>query len=85
MFTLDSCPQIHINLHNPEHFPVACRKNWTICNTPSQVEPSQSRELNTNKYPVEDLDAFSYMEHLENIAGSENQYQQNVNLFGSPM
>jgi hypothetical protein len=85
MFTLDSCPQIDINLHHPKHFPVACRKNRTIGNTPRQVEPSQCRELNTNKYSVEDLDAFSYMEHLENIAGSENQYQQNVNLFGSPM
>jgi len=38
---------------------------------PQCVEPAQSCEFNANKDLVEDLDAFSYLKHVEKIADSQ--------------
>jgi hypothetical protein len=40
---------------------------------PRRVEPAQYREFNTNKDSVKDLDAFSYLEHVEIFADSESE------------
>jgi hypothetical protein len=40
---------------------------------PRRVEPAQYREFNTNKDSVKDLDAFSYLEHVEILADSESE------------
>ena len=72
-FTSDIWRLKHIKLHHPEHLQVACQKNLTIRGAPRRVEPAQHRAFNPNKDPVEDLDAFPQIEHIEHIADPESQ------------
>jgi len=63
----------HIKLHHPEYPQVALQKNLTIRNAPRCVAPVQHHEFNLNKDRLEDLDAFPYLEHGNNVTDPESQ------------
>jgi len=63
----------HIKLHNPGHLQVALQKNLTISRMPRRIEPAQFHAFNTTNDSVEDLDAFPYLGHVEDIADLETQ------------
>jgi len=73
MFSSDSWRLKHIKLHHPEHLQVAHQKNLTIRSVPRHIEPAEHHEFNATKDSVNDLDAFPYLEHVENITDSEFQ------------
>jgi len=64
-FTSDSWRLNHLKLRHPKHLQVR--------SVPWPVEPAQSCEFNGNKNSVEDMDAFPYLEHVENIPVLEFQ------------
>jgi len=72
-FTSDSWRLKYNKLDHPEHLQVARQKNLDIRSAPPHVEPAQCRESNANNDSLEDLDAFRYLEHVENIAHSDSQ------------
>ena len=72
-FTSDSWRLKHIKLHHPEHLQVAHHWNLTISRAPRLVEPAQRCEFNINKDSVEDLDAFPYLEQVENLVDLESK------------
>jgi len=72
-FTSDSWLLGNIKLHHPERLHAARQKILSICSAPRIVEPAQHRELNDKKDSVEDLAAFPYVKHSDNVADSESQ------------
>jgi len=73
MFTSDSSQLNHNKLHHPGHLQVALRMYLSIGSEPRRVEPAQRHGYNANNDSFEDLDAFPYPKHLENIADLESQ------------
>jgi hypothetical protein len=72
-FTSDSWRLKHIILHHPKQLQVARQKIPTITRAPRRVELALCREFNAKKHSVEDLDAFPYLKHIDNIAYTESQ------------
>jgi hypothetical protein len=70
-FTSDSCQLKHIKLHHPE--PLQIGKNLTVRSSPWCIELAQGGEFNVMKDSVEDLVAFRYLAHVENITDSQSQ------------
>jgi hypothetical protein len=72
-FTSDSWRLQHITLHHPEHLQGGRLKHLTVRSAPQCVEPAQCCTLCPDTDSVEDLDAFPYLKHVENIMNSECQ------------
>jgi len=70
-FTSESWWLKHIKLNHLEQLQVASHQ--TVCSARWRVEPALSREFNTQYYLVQELDAFPYIAHIENIADSESE------------
>jgi len=72
-FTSDGWRFKHIKLNHAEHIQVAHQKNLTFHSAPQQIEPTQHHQFNSSNDSVQDLDVFTYLEHLEIIAVFESQ------------
>jgi len=72
-FTSDSGRLNDIKLHSPDHRRVARVKHLAIRGAPQRIQPAHRCEFHTNIYPVEDLDPFPYLEHVQNIADWKSQ------------
>jgi hypothetical protein len=68
-FASDSWRLKHIKLNHPEHL----QKNLTIRSALRRIEPTQHRKSKASKASVGNLDAFPYLELIENIADKESQ------------
>jgi len=67
MSTSNSWPLQHITLHSPEHFQVACPENLALRSVSQLIEPAQHLEFKASQDSVKRLDAFPYLEHIDNI------------------